>query len=256
MLNKFFGTTANATFAIARQVEGQVYSVSAAVLDTMKPQIMKSFGANNSQRMFYLSMISGKLGFTLMSYVCLPILVYTPEILDMWLKMVPTNTVIFTRLLIAACMMAQITQGLFYASQATGNIKWFSIIVSGLRIIALPISIFLCYLGQSAIVTLIVFCVCESLASLSRIVVISKFQGFNATVYFKDVIFKIMPPFVFSIVLCSTIRLFTVGYVSMIVNIIFTLLMFSISAYKFGLTDEEKFAVKEIVKSFIHRVYA
>ena len=67
LLNRFFGPVTNATFALARQLEGHMYSISASVVGTMKPQVMKSYGAGDQYRMFRLSMTAGKFGCILMS---------------------------------------------------------------------------------------------------------------------------------------------------------------------------------------------
>lgn len=124
MLNKFFGPVTNAAFALARQIEGQIYTISAAVIDTIKPQIMKSYGSNDRERMFKLSMTAGKFGFILMSFIAIPLIVMMPLILELWLKSVPESTVTFARLMVLACMSEQLTRGLVYACQAIGHIKW------------------------------------------------------------------------------------------------------------------------------------
>ena len=86
LLNRFFGTTVNAVFALARQVETPVYTISASIIDSMKPQIMKSYGAGDERKMMRLSLTAGKLGFAMMSMLALPLLIMMPEVLDLWLK--------------------------------------------------------------------------------------------------------------------------------------------------------------------------
>ena len=253
MLNKFFGTYVNSSFAIARQVEGQVYGISAAIIDTMKPQIMKSYGANDKQRMFRLSMTAGKFGFILMSFVCIPLLVYTSEILTLWLKNVPDGSVTFMRLLIGACMMEQMTRGFVYASQATGRIKWFSIVVSGVRACALPVSILLCFYGCSSYVPLVVFFLCETLGSFSRIFIITKIHGGKATPIFSEIFIRIMPPFAVTLAICYT---FLIAYstLSLIAFSFISMLIYSFVSYTVSLSKEEKIAVLSIVKSIIHKI--
>lgn len=253
MLNKFFGTYVNSSFAIARQVEGQVYGISAAIIDTMKPQIMKSYGANDKQRMFRLSMTAGKFGFILMSFVCIPLLVYTSEILTLWLKNVPEGSVTFMRLLIGSCMMEQMTRGFVYASQATGKIKWFSIVVSGIRACALPISIVLCFGDCPAYIPLIVFFICETLGSFSRIFVITKIQGGNVAPIFSEIIFNIVPPFVITLFICYIIHTFTSGLLAFIIVSILSMIVYSCISYIISLSKEEKIAINGIVKSIIHK---
>lgn len=253
MLNKFFGTYVNSSFAIARQVEGQAYGISSAIIDTMKPQIMKSYGANDKNRMFRLSMTAGKFGFILMSFVCIPLLVYTSEILTLWLKIVPDGSVIFMRLLIGACMMEQMTRGFVYASQATGKIKWFSIVVSGIRSCALPISIILCLDDCEAYVPLVVFFICETLGSLSRILVITRIHGGSVVAFFKEIVFKIVPPFILTLFICYLLHSVTFGLFSLIIVSIFSMFIYCCFSYILCLSKEEKVAVNSVVKSVIHK---
>lgn len=254
MLNKFFGTYVNSSFAIARQVEGQAYGISAAIIDTMKPQIMKSYGANDKQRMFRLSMTAGKFGFILMSFVCIPLLVYTSEILTLWLKQVPDGSITFMRLLIGACMMEQITKGFVYASQATGKIKWFSIVVSGVRACALPISILFCVYGCSSYIPLVVFFICESLGSFSRVFVITRIHGGKAAPIFKEIFIKIMPPFVITMAICYSFHKMAANTLSLITFSFATMIIYSFISYSISLSKEEKVAVLSIVKSITHKI--
>lgn len=244
MLNKFFGTQTNAVFAISRQIEGQIYGVSAAVIDTMKPQIIKSYGQGNIDRMFRLSFTAGKFGFSLMSFVCIPLVAMMPEVLSLWLSTVPTGTVVFARIMVLACMSEQITRGLVYANQATGKIKWFSIIVSSIRALALPASIILCLYGCESTVTILVFLLFESLGSLSRILVVSRVNGLNPYSFIGDVLLRIILPFSIAFVFCILIHLNFSTILAMIINSIMTCIIYAISVYIIGLSIDEKIVIK------------
>lgn len=253
MLNKFFGPVTNAAFALARQIEGQIYTISAAVIDTIKPQIMKSYGSNDRERMFKLSMTAGKFGFILMSFIAIPLIVMMPLILELWLKSVPESTVTFARLMVLACMSEQLTRGLVYACQAIGHIKWFSIIVSCIRVSALPISVLLLSLGCSAYVAIIVFFICEVTVSITRIFVISKLENISSLFFFQSVISRVLPSFVVAFLLCFTIHFFCKTLLTMIFNIIITSFSYLILIYLVGLSAEEKYAINNIIKSVFHR---
>lgn len=253
MLNKFFGPVVNAAFALARQVEGQMYTISAAVIDTMKPQIMKSYGSNDKERMFKLSMTAGKFGFILMSFVAIPLIVMMPLILELWLKNVPEGTVTFARLMVLACMSEQLTRGLVYACQATGRIKWFSIIVSCIRISALPISILLLSLGCSSYMAIVVFLICEVTGSISRIFVISKFGKFSALNFFQNVINRILPSFIIAFLLCFAIHSFYNSLLFVFINIIITSFVYLVFIYIISLSIEERYVINTIIKSVVRR---
>ena len=253
MLNKFFGTTMNSSFAISRQLEGQVFSVSSVVVNAMKPQIMKSFGKGETDRMFRLSLTAGKFGFYLMSMVCIPLLVMMPDVLQLWLGFIPDNTVLFGRLLIIACMMEQLTRGLVYANQAIGNIKWFSIIVSTLRILALPVSIFALLLGAEAWVAIFIFLVFETLGSLSRIIVLSRISDFKPVTFFKSVLKDVTIPTLCTSLFCCFIYPMGSGILWMIACILVTILLLVIAVFFTGLTIEERSFIRGVLQKIMKR---
>ena len=251
LLNRFFGPVTNTTFALARQLEGHMYTISASAVGTMKPQIMKSYGAGDQDRMFRLSLTAGKFGFALMSIVSIPLIIMMPEVLTLWLKSYPEETVLFSRLLILACMAEQLTKGLVFANQAVGNIKWFSVIVSGIRMAALPISWLLLRIGYPARVAIMVFLVCETVGAFSRVIILSKISDFNRKDFYKEVALKILPPVVLGFIVCYVLYHYTFGIWGMILTLMGTILTYGIMVLYWGLTKEEVSTVKNICHSLV-----
>lgn len=254
MFNKFFGTVMNTSFALSRQLEGQVFTISAGVVNSMKPQILKSYGNCDVNRMFRLSLTAGKFGLYMMSFVCIPLIVMMPDVLHLWLGEYPPETVIFSRLLIGACMAEQMTRGLVYANQAMGNIKWFSLIVSLLRLIALPLSIIALLFGYEAWVAILVFFVLETAGSLSRVIILSKISDFKPALFFKDVILDATLPLTLSFLACLLLYPVNTGILWMLFVIALTIVLFVILIFLFGLTDDEKTFLTELVKGFMSKV--
>lgn len=253
LINKYFGTSMNAVFAIGRQVEGQLYGISAAVIDTMKPQIMKSYGEGEDARMLRLSMTAGKFGYSLMCLIAIPLITMMPQILSLWLGDVPDGTVLFTRLLIIACMLEQLTRGLVYACQATGNIKWFSITISTIRIMALPLSWFSYALGAPAYTAIVIFVICEGLGSFMRVIVMSKITGLSKNVFLKDVILRLLPTTALFFATCVALAPFADGISGIIINSLISCVIFLFGLYFLGLSIDEKYAVQNISRVFINR---
>ena len=223
LINKYFGTSMNAVFAIGRQVEGQLYGISAAVIDTMKPQIMKSYGEGEDARMLRLSMTAGKFGYSLMC-------------------------------LIIACMLEQLTRGLVYACQATGNIKWFSITISTVRIMALPLSWLSYSLGAPAYIAIVIFVICEGLGSFMRVIVMSKLTGLSKSVFLKEVIFRLLPVTVLFSVTCIALNAVIDGIFGIIFNTVVSCVIFLFGLYFLGLSKDEKYTVQNITRALINKI--
>ena len=247
LLNTFFGTIVNAVYALARQIEGHMYTISASVINTMKPQIMKSQGTGETKRMFRLSLTAGKFGFSMMSLVAIPLMVMMPEVLTLWLKEVPEGTVLFSRLMVAACMSEQLTRGLVYANQAVGNIKWFSITISIIRVLALPISWVFFHFGAPPYVAILVFFVCESLGSFSRAYILSRISDFRVSSFVKMVLLQLLPPFIISFGICELSYLFLKGIWGMLLVCIITVVVYGLTMLLMGLTTEEKNSIYGIL---------
>ena len=253
LLNTFFGTVVNAVFALSRQIEGHMYTISASAITTMKPQIMKSHGAGQTDRMFRLSMTAGKFGFSLMSLVAIPLLVTMPEVLDLWLKEVPEGTVLFSRLMIAACMCEQLTRGLVYANQAIGNIKWFSVSISTIRVLALPISWLFFHWGAPPYAAIIVFLVCESVGSFSRVYILSRISDFKVSSFVRSVFLQILPPFIVALALSLISYHFLSGIWGILVVCVVNLIAYVSMMALTGLTKDERNSVQGIIDSVFHR---
>ncbi len=250
MLNKFFGTSVNAAFAVSRQVEGHTYTISSSVINTMKPQIMKSYGAGDIKRMLRLAMTSGKFGFSMMALAAIPLLVMMPEILKLWLINVPNGAIEFSRLLVIATLVDQLTKGIVHACQATGNIKWFSIFVSMSRFAALPISIFFLALDFPAITAMYIYIACEATGSFLRVLIMSYLTELRISSFMKSVVFKILPPFVISYLTCYYLYNNSVQDItSMLYIIAITFIVYSILTCTIGLEKEEKIAIKNMYNS-------
>ena len=189
--------------------------------------------------MFRLSLTAGKFGFYLMSLVCIPLIVMMPDVLRLWLGRVPDNTVLFARLLILACMSEQITRGLVHANQAIGNIKWFSIIVSTMRMLALPVSWVFLHFGSPAWVAIFVFLVFETVGSFCRIIVLSKISDFCIKSFFNNVFVQIIPPSAIAFLFCYFVYPLKSGLLWMIVVATTSCLLYFLLAYAIGLTKEE-----------------
>lgn len=251
LLNNFFSATINAVYAIARQVAGHVYMVSSACIETMKPQIIKSYGTNNIDRMLQLSMTAGKMGFILMSLITTPLFIMMPYVLELWLESVPKGAVAFARLLIVVEMVEQLTRGFSYACQAMGNIKWLSILVAGFRILGLPISTIFLLLGYPAKSVLYVFIFCETLASFSRVVVTCKISTLKISDFLKEVLLRIIPPYLISLTLCYIFCYLQYGILWMLLSIVFSCAVYLSINWLIGLTSYEKDSIKDI----LHHMY-
>lgn len=251
LLNKFCGLVVNAAYALAGQIEGYLDMIASSVVTAIKPQIMKSFGEGDLDRMFRLSFTSGKIGVSMMSLLALPMIILMPDILALWLKEFPEGTVLFARLIIIACMANQLTVGVSNANSAIGNIKVFSIVVSVSRAMSLPVAWLFLRLGYSAYIAVGVYAVFEIITSLCRVIVLVNQNGLKYSLFFKDVFFRMAPPILVSLLVGFVMaRFIHHSLIGMCLIMVTMLAVYVTLMYLMGLSEYEKDIIEGMVRKF------
>lgn len=247
VLNLFLGTVVNAAYGIANQVAAQLNFFSQMMLRALNPQIMKSEGANNRERMIRLSMMASKFSFFLLAFIALPCIFEMPAILKFWLKDVPEYTVAFCSLILVSIMINQMTVGLDSAIHATGNIKLYMLIAGTIKLMIVPCAFVLLKLGQPAISVVIGYAAFEALAGIARIFILKKIIGLQVKLYLKYVFAGMFIPISVTVLYLYLItNYFTFNY-----RFVFTIFsgafIFLSSVFVGGLSGDEKKTIKMII---------
>jgi O-antigen/teichoic acid export membrane protein len=186
MLNKFFGIKINAAYGVTNQVNSNIKVFSTNMVRAIMPQITKSEGGGDRERMLRLSVLASKMSFFLLAFFAVPILIEMPFVLKVWLKTVPENAVIFCQLTLVISMMYQITIGTMTAVTSVGNIKAFQIAVGAIEIFNLPAAYILMRLGFPAHYVFINSMFWEFIAGNIRIYYAHKLAGLSI----RDFLYK------------------------------------------------------------------
>lgn len=247
LLNLFFGTVINASYGIANQLSSQMNLFSVTMLRALNPQIMKSEGSNNRERMLRLSMVASKFGFFLAAMVAVPAIFEMAGILEFWLKDVPEYTVIFAQLILISILVNQMTIGLQSALQATGKIKLYQIVVGGLILLTLPVAYLFLEMGYPPYAVFVSYLIFELLAVILRLLIARKITKLSLSEYTSRVFLKSIVPLVLLFGTCFYIsnnwqmdyRFIVTGSISSFV--------FISTIYFFGLCDDEKLLVMKFI---------
>lgn len=137
LLNHFFNPAINAVYGIANQVNGQLASFANTLTASMTPQIAKSYGEGNIERLKYLTVFTSKLAFLLSAMFALPFLLEMPIVLKIWLKQVPEFTEFYCGTIVYMFLLNEMYPGLTRGIQAVGVIRNREIVSS--VVIVLPI---------------------------------------------------------------------------------------------------------------------
>lgn len=201
MLNIFFGPVVNAARGIATQIQSVVTQFVTNFQMALNPQITKTYASGELHKMHSLMFRSARFSFMLLFFLSLPILIETDYILTLWLGVVPENTAIFARIIIAISLIYTIANPCVIANQATGKVKVYQAVVGGLLLLILPISYIVLKMGAPAYSVFIVhFCV-ESVAQFARMYMLRNMIDLPLLSYVKNIYLPIMGVVLLSVVL-------------------------------------------------------
>lgn len=247
--NIFFGVVANAAMGIANQVNAQLNSFIGSFSQSYNPQIIKSYAAGKQDYFIKLIFSTSKLAYFLLLMVAVPVLVNIDFILNIWLKNLPPGASTFVLLVVAYSLVDTYSAPLWIGVHATGNLKTHQILMSGIKILNIPMAYVLLKVGCPAWSALAVKAGLNIVCSVARPCYVKRLYGLPLGSYFKNVWLVVyfvtllsvpLPVYVSSLYESSLTRfLLTTGAF---------LLVFIPVTYAFGLNADERNVVKGGIK--------
>ena len=246
LLNLYVGPVINAARGIAEQVNGAINSFASNFMTAVNPQITKSYAANDKAYMLELIYKSAKFSLYLLLFLSLPIIVETPYILKIWLKVVPEHTVWFVRLILLYALCDSASRPLITAILATGNIKNYQLIIGAFQFLCLPISYFFLERGFYPEITLIVSLILNLCCLVVRLILLRSMIGLRVRIYIKEVVIEVVLIGIVSSALpiYLSFRLPN-SFSSFIVVIVLTLVITLLFIYCIGCSLSERYTLKK-----------
>lgn len=252
LINIFFGVVKNAAYGIAMQVNSAMSILSQGIISSLSPQIIKSAGAKDYNKMIFLMRTMSKFATFSVLLVAIPIYFQLPKLLKLWLgENVPDSTISYIRLIIILGQVVLLSAGIQTVFNAIGKIKTYNIWVSVLLIFNLPIAFVLFKFGWPSEAIIISSIFLEAVSLQMRLFLLKKHVDISIFLFYKDVFFKIILPTLImsSIVYFISIQSFNLQYAEVLLSFIITLLIFPLIIYFFALEGEQKIILKRILKN-------
>lgn len=246
LLNKFYDTAINAAFGIGMQVSGAISFISSSLGNAINPQLIKSEGADNRQRVWSLARIQCKYSFLLLAAVSIPAMFEMDVLLKIWLKEVPEYSVFFARMVLSAALLNQLTEGMAAAKQAIGGMRTYTIITSTPKLLVVPLSLFFLYGNAPLYTVALCFVGAETFSSLVRLPMLCKLNNFNISEYYNQVIKKVFFPVLCCLLVCYAMSEFVNLECRFILTFVVSIISFSICVCVFSMEKEEKTKMKEL----------
>lgn len=253
VLNIFFTTAINAVYGIANQVSSQLSYFSQMMTTSMTPQIMKSKGENNEDRLIYLSCLTSKLSYFLSTLFAIPLIINIDFVLDIWLGEAPKFANYYCITSIIIFLIMQLYPGLNRAIQADGRIKSYNIWLTIIMLLPIFISGILFMTGISHKVIMIMMIIAQVAIMILTIESCNKLIRFSTKNYYKFII-KAIVTSIGIISICLLIKSLyseTTGWHVPIMTTIISITLCCATFYSIILSAKEQTQIKIIIKNLI-----
>lgn len=250
VLNIFTNVTVNAAMGIANQVNAAVYSFVSNFQTAFNPQLVKNYAAGEKKELNQLIFRASKFSFLLLWLIVLPLSLNLETVLTLWLKNVPDYSVGFVQLILVCSLVDCMTYSIAVAVQASGNIKFYQIIISCFIFANLPLSILFLFLGMSPYSVLFIrFFLCL-LILVFRVVYLTFSQSFPVRNFIFQVLLKcaFIVAVSFFITKLLTSHLAGLGY--FICSCLFSVLVIFVLSFPILFTPEERKYAFSFIRKF------
>ena len=252
LINVFFGVKLNAAEGISRRINNYVNMVSASMTKSINPQIMKSEGGGNREKMLHLTAIASKYSSFLFALIGVPLAIETPYILNVWLSDVPEYAVIFCQLSLINMLIAKFSFQITQAIMAVGKIRDFQIVESLFYLIPVLISYMIFKLGYPPQSTYYIALIMTIPITLFRLYFGKKIACLNIGHFIKNAILPSVVPVVIASMAAGIIHCLMAGGLSrFIISVTVFELIFIGTFWYIGLSREERSKWLAIVKNVI-----
>ena len=188
LLNMFGGVAYNASRSIAYQVRSLVTQMSNNIMVPVRPHVMQQAAQVPATKLSEYIIKISRISYLVIYCIVIPIIAMCPELLALWLKEVPANTVTLTRLTLLASLLRTLHEPLNMFYMAEGKIRRMMIIESTIMLATLFV-IYLCfYVGLQFEIAFVIMSVMEV-----AIVLLLSYNGkreldFNFSKYLSQVV--------------------------------------------------------------------
>lgn len=205
LLGMFFLPFVNAARGIAVTIQNAVSQVFNNVQTAVVPQLMQSYARKDFEYFNSLIFKSSKYFAFLLLFVGIPFFIRTPQILQLWLGEIPDYSVIFSRILICITLIDAVSAPLMRASDATGDIRKYHLVVGGVLLTIVPIAYIALKMGGPPESVFYVFFVISIFALVARLIILSQKINLSIKKFTLQVVFRIICVLMISFPICYVI---------------------------------------------------
>lgn len=197
LLNKYFGPSVNAGFAVGAQVSAQTNTLSGSLIGAFSPAIMNAWGAGEFDCARRLSYQTCKLGTLFILVFAIPLMLEIDEVLALWLKTPPPYAAAFCIFVLAMNIVDKLAVGHMICVNANGKVAFYQALLGSIQVSTVFIAWLLLVVGCDATGVGWAMVLTTIGAVLGRVLLARTLVGLSAFYWLKRIV---IPTAVLSIV--------------------------------------------------------
>ena len=188
LINRFFTVAANAAMGVAVQVAGALELFVSNFQTAFNPQLIQSYASHDYDAHKNLLFRASKFSYFLLLILLVPIVSNIDFILNLWLTEVPEYTNYFVIFILISYLFNALSTPFFTSLNASGNIKYYQIALSGIFLGGLLIIYYILNRGAEPYTVSIVAVLIQLILLIARLYFAHRYVAFSYTAFFKQVI--------------------------------------------------------------------
>jgi O-antigen/teichoic acid export membrane protein len=255
LLNKYFNPAVVAARRISVSIYNAVYSFAINYNVAMGPPIIKKYAKGEIDDVVWLLFKSSKFSYFLVYIFILPMVLEMPFVLSLWLGQPPGYSVVFSRILLADCLIDSIGNQFGSVAQATGKLRLYQIAGNGIIVLNAPLSLLFLFLGFPPYSVAVISAILVFFSFLVRLIILKKLIDFSLLKYVRKVLFPIasvtattaiMPIFMYVIMKPGTMRFLSITAVSILIT--------GAAIFWLGMNRTERRTVLSVAGNYLRRM--
>lgn len=250
VLNIFGGVIANTARAISTQVIKGMSSISDRVSIAFAPQATEQYSMGNTENFHSLIILSTKLISFVYLFMAIPIAIFTPTILEIWLGEIPQYSVEFVRTILIYGLARSVHSPIDLCFKSYGELKHYQIVEICCLLPALPLAYIMLKMGLPLHWALLAMAVTNIINNIAIVLLAKRRWGFCAKEFTRKAIHPIVAILATSTTLCIPITL----YINNIyIQFVLVMVVTTLTTIYIGLSGDERNKIKGILLKFVKR---
>ena len=253
--NSFFGVFANAALGIASQVNAQLIQLINNFKQAYTPQIIKAYARGD--KVYFLNIIysTSKLSYFLLLLVSVPLSLNIDFILKLWLGVVPDGTGLFVLLVVLYSLVDAYSAPLWIAVYATGKLRTHQLLMSGIKVLNIPLAYMLLKSGFEAWTILALKVILNIVCSVVCPLYMVRLINLPFWRYVKLVFVPMLIVSMFSIPIPICLgKIYVDSWMRLFVTSVAFFFIYGVCVMTIGLSHKEKGLLRDFLKIRHHKI--